>query len=300
MNIWDNLAPKMNPFAKNISQTFHPFIKWAGGKSRLISQIKNFIPKEFNNYFEPFVGSGALFFYIVRCFQLKKDCYAHLSDINPELINVYKTIKDNLPDLIKELQYNEMEYYKDPKRFYYKLREENFRFNHIHKAARFITLNKTCYNGLYRVNKKGLFNVPIGNYTNPKICDLENLAEVNKILNSINTTIENYDYQNIITKVKEDDFIYIDPPYHPLNETSNFTNYTVFGFDTNQQKRLANFFNELDKRKCKIILSNSDTIFIRDLYSPFKENIIPLKALRSINSNSEKRKNHNELIIKNF
>src|SRR5215213_7029821 len=275
MNIWDNLAPQMNPFAKNISQTFHPFIKWAGGKSRLISQIKNFIPKEFNNYFEPFVGSGALFFYIVRCFQIKKDCYAHLSDINPELINVYKTIKDNLPDLIKELQYNEIEYYKDPKRFYYKLREENFRFNHIHKAARFITLNKTCYNGLYRVNKKGLFNVPIGNYTNPKIYDPENL-----------------------TKVKENDFIYFDPPYHPLNETSNFTNYTPHEFDYNQQKRLANFFYELDKRKCNILLSNSDTTFVRDLYSSFSENIISLSTLRSINSNTEKRKNHSEVIIK--
>src|ERR671912_785940 len=300
MGICDNMSLKGKPFAKNITETCHPFIKWAGGKSRLISQIKKFIPNEFNNYFEPFVGSGALFFYIIRSFKIKRDCYAHLSDINPELINGYKIIKDNLTDLIKELQYNEIEYNKDPKRFYYKLREENYRFNHIQKAARFITLNKTCYNGLYRVNKKGLFNVPFGRYNNPKICDIENLTKVNKILNSINTDIENYDYQNIITKVKEDDFIYIDPPYHPLNETSNFTNYTVFGFDTNQQKRLANFFNELDKRKCKILLSNSDTIFIRDLYSQFKENIIPLKALRSINSNSEKRKNHDELIIKNF
>jgi DNA adenine methylase len=300
MNISDNLAPKMNPFAKNISQTFHPFIKWAGGKSRLISQIKNFIPKEFNNYFEPFVGSGALFFYIVRCFQIKKDCYAHLSDINPELINVYKTIKDNLPDLIKELQYNEIEYYKDPKRFYYKLREENFRFNHIHKAARFITLNKTCYNGLYRVNKKGLFNVPIGNYTNPKICDPENLTKVNKIIKLTNVFFETYDYQYITTKIKENDFVYFDPPYHPLNETSNFTNYTPHGFDYNQQKRLANFFYELDKRKCNILLSNSDTTFVRDLYSSFSENIISLSTLRSINSNTEKRKNHSEVIIKNF
>jgi DNA adenine methylase len=300
MNIWDNLAPKMNPFAKNISQTFHPFIKWAGGKSRLISQIKNFIPKEFNNYFEPFVGSGALFFYIVRCIKIKKDCYAHLSDINPELINVYKTIKDNLPDLIKELQYNEIEYHKDPKRFYYKLREKNFRFNHIQKAARFITLNKTCYNGLYRVNKKGLFNVPIGNYTNPKICDPENLTQVNKIIKLKNVFFETYDYQYITTKIKENDFIYFDPPYHPLNETSNFTNYTPHGFDYNQQKRLANFFYELDKRKCNILLSNSDTTFVRDLYSSFSENIISLSTLRSINSNTEKRKNHSEVIIKNF
>ena len=119
-------------------------------------------------------------------------------------------------------------------------------------------------------------------------------------MNSTNTIIESYDYQNIITKVKEDDFIYLDPPYYPLNETANFTNYTNYGFDINQQKRLANFFYELDKRKCKILLSNSDTTFIRDLYSSFTENIVSLNTLRSINSNSEKRKNHSELIIKNF
>ena len=123
-----------------------------------------------------------------------------------------------------------------------------------------------------------------------KICDIENLNKVNKILNSTNTNIENHDYQNIITKVKENDFIYLDPPYHPLNDTSNFTKYTNFGFDINQQKRLANFFNELDKRKCKILLSNSDTIFIRDLYSPFKENIISLKTLRLINRTRKKKK----------
>lgn len=300
MDNCDNMSLKMNPFAKNISEPSHPFIKWAGGKSRLISQIKNFIPKEFNNYFEPFVGSGALFFYIVRSFKMKRNCYAHISDINAELINVYKVIKDNLTDLIKELQYNEIEYHKDPKRFYYKLREETFRFNHIQQAARFITLNKTCYNGLYRVNKKGMFNVPIGNYTNPKICDIENLTRVNKIINLTKVNFETYDYQHIITKVKENDFLYFDPPYYPLNETSKFTNYTSDGFDYNQQKRLANFFYELDKRKCKILLSNSDTTFVRDLYSSFSQNIISLSALRSINSNTEKRKNHSELIIKNF
>ncbi|MGZ5509752.1 MAG: DNA adenine methylase, partial [Nitrososphaeraceae archaeon] len=221
-------------------------------------------------------------------------------DINPELINVYKTIKDNLKDLIKELQYNEIEYYKDSKKFYYELRDENFAFNSIKKAARFITLNKTCYNGLYRVNKKGLFNVPIGSYINPKICDQENLNIVSKILNLTNTIIENYDYQKVIIKIKENDFIYLDPPYYPLNKTSNFTNYTRYGFDYMEQKRLADFFNELDKKKCKIILSNSDTSFIRDLYSSFKKNTISLNTLRSINSNADKRKNHSELLIKNF
>lgn len=300
MDSCDNMSLEVNPFAKNISQPFHPFIKWAGGKSRLISQIKNFIPKDFNNYFEPFVGSGALFFYMVKSFKIKREFCAHLSDINSELINVYKTIKDNLTDLIQELQYNEIEYYKNPKRFYYKLRAENFEFNSIKKAARFITLNKTCYNGLYRVNKKDLFNVPIGKYINPKICDFQNLTKVNQIMNLTNTILENYDYYNITLKIKENDFIYFDPPYHPLNETSKFTNYTSYGFDYNQQKRLANFFYELDKRKCKILLSNSDTTFVRDLYSSFTENIVSLKTLRSINSNSEKRKNHSELIIKNF
>ncbi|MGH9999904.1 MAG: DNA adenine methylase, partial [Nitrososphaeraceae archaeon] len=300
MKVCQNMSLHGNHSAKNNYGICHPFLKWAGGKSRLISQLKNFIPEEFNNYFEPFVGSGALFFYLSSSFKIKKNFSLHLSDINSELINVYKTIKANLTYLIKELQYNEIEYNKDPKRFYYKLREENYRFNHIQKAARFITLNKTCYNGLYRVNKKGLFNVPIGNYINPKICDFENLTKVNKILNLTNTILDTYDYQYITTKIKENDFIYFDPPYHPVNDTSNFTNYTCHGFDYNQQKRLANFFYELDKRKCKILLSNSDTSFVRDLYSSFTENIISLTTLRSINSNTEKRKNHSELIIKNF
>ncbi len=300
MKVCQNISLQGNHSAKNNYGICHPFIKWAGGKSRLISQLKNFIPEEFNNYFEPFVGSGALFFYLTSSFKTKKNFSLHLSDINSELINVYKTIKDNLKDLIKELQYNENEYYNDPKKFYYKLRGERFPFESIKEAARFITLNKTCYNGLYRVNKNGIFNVPIGSYIKPKICDFRNLTKVNRIMNLRNTTIENYDYQKISSKIKENDFIYFDPPYFPINKTSNFTNYTSYGFDISQQKRLANFFNELDKRKCKILLSNSDTTIIRDLYSSFKENIISLNALRSINSNAEKRKNQSELIIKNF
>ena len=300
MKVCQNMSLHNNHSAKNNYGICHPFLKWAGGKSRLISQIKNFIPEEFNNYFEPFVGSGALFFYLSSSFKIKKNFSLHLSDINSELINVYKTIKDNLNGLIKELQYNESEYYKDPKKFYYKLRSERFPFDSIKEAAKFITLNKTCYNGLYRVNKNGIFNVPIGSYIKPKICDSRNLTKVNKIMNLRNTTIENYDYQKISSKIEENDFIYFDPPYFPINETSNFTNYTRYGFDIIQQKRLANFFKELDKRKCKILLSNSDTTIIRDLYSSFKENIISLNALRSINSNAEKRKNQSELIIKNF
>jgi DNA adenine methylase len=300
MKVCQNMSLQGNHSAKNNYGSCHPFIKWAGGKSRLISQLKNFIPEEFNNYFEPFVGSGALFFYLTSSFQIKKNFSLHLSDINSELINVYKTIKNNLKDLIKELQYNENEYSNDPKKFYYKLRGERFPFDNIKEAARFITLNKTCYNGLYRVNKNGIFNVPLGRYNKPKICDTRNLTKVNKIMNLRNTTIENYDYQKISSKIQENDFIYLDPPYFPINETSNFTNYTSNGFDIGQQKRLANFFYDLDKRKCKILLSNSDTTIIRDLYSSFKENIISLSALRSINSNAEKRKNHSELIIKNF
>jgi DNA adenine methylase len=261
IGIFENSTIHNIPFTKNTSINCHPFIKWAGGKSRLITQIKYFLPNHFNNYFEPFVGSGALFFYLINVGKINKNSSIQLSDINVEVINAYRVIKCSLPELINQLKQNETEYLSDPQYFYYKLREQNFEFNSIKKAARFITLNKTCYNGLYRVNKKGLFNVPFGRYNNPKICDIENLTKVNKILNSINTTIENYDYQNIITKVKEDDFIYIDPPYHPLNETSNFTNYTVFSFDTNQQKRLANFFNELYKRECKILLA-TQTLFL--------------------------------------
>src|SRR5919112_5127493 len=287
IGIFENSTIHNIPFTKNISRNCHPFIKWAGGKSRLITQIKCFLPNYFNNYFEPFVGGGALFFYLINAGKVNKNSSIQLSDINVELINAYRVIKCSLTELINQLKQNEKEYLNDPQHFYYKLRNENIEFNSIKKAARFITLNKTCYNGLYRVNKKGLFNVPIGNYTNPKICDPENLTKVNKIIKLTNVFFETYDYQYISTKIKENDFIYFDPPYHPLNETSNFTNYTPHGFDYNQQKRLANFFYELDKRKCNILLSNSDTTFVRDLYSSFSENIISLSTLRSINSNTE-------------
>ncbi len=217
--------------------------------------MKNFLPKHFKNYFEPFVGSGKLFFQLINAGKLDKNSSKQLSDINVEVINAYRAIKYSLIQLINQLNQNEKEYFNDyfndSQKFYYKLRNENFEFNSIKKAARFITLNKTCYNGLYRVNKKGLFNVPFGRYNNPKICDIENLYKVNKILNSTNTVIESYDPQNIITKVKKDDFVYLDPPYYPLNETANFTNYTKFGFDVNQQKRLANFLKNQIKKIVK-------------------------------------------------
>jgi DNA adenine methylase len=249
--IFENSHIHNIPFIKNTTRNCHPFIKLVGGKSRLITQIKNFLPKHFNNYFEPFVGSGALFFYLINAGKLDKNSSKQLSHINVKVINAYRVIKYSLTQLINQLNQNEKEYFNDSQKFYYKLQNENFELNSIKKAARFITLNKTCYNGFYRVNKKGLFNVSFGRYNNPKICDIENLTKINKILKSTNTVIESYDHQNIITKVKEDDFVYLDPPYYSLNETANFTNYTNFGFDVNQQKRLANFFKELDKKIVK-------------------------------------------------
>jgi DNA adenine methylase len=166
-------------------------------------------------------------------------------------------------------------------------------------AARFITLNKTCYNGLYRVNKKGIFNVPFGKYKKPKICDERNIINISNLLHRTKTIVQAADYENILLQnVKKNDFIYLDPPYHPIDETANFTEYTNTGFDSLEQNRLANLFKDLDHRGCKIILSNSDTNLVRDLYKKFK--IFEVDVLRSINSKPNRRSGYNELIIRNF
>jgi DNA adenine methylase len=279
---------------------FHPFVKWAGGKSRLLSSIRKYIPKTFSNYFEPFLGGGALFFYLKSINQGNESFVSFLSDINNELITTYKVIKKNPQKLISLLKEYERNYFLDPKQFYYKLRDKKISDN-LHLAARFITLNKTCYNGLYRVNKNNFFNVPIGTYKNPKICDENNLSDISNLLNKSNTKFQIGDYEDILlNNAKPNDFIYLDPPYNPIDQTSNFTSYTQGGFDTYQQKRLSNMFIFLDNKECKIILSNSDTELIRELYKDYIKNINEIESLRSINSKPERRSGHKELIIKNF
>jgi DNA adenine methylase len=224
---------------------------------------------------------------------------AYLSDVNEELINTFNVVKNHVEKLIEVLKNHEVEYIKNPSEYYYELRADIKSANDIQRAARFITLNKTCYNGLYRVNKKGIFNVPIGRYKNPVICDSDNLKKVSVALRYSKAQIQVSDYKVILLqKAEEDDFIYLDPPYNPTSSTASFTDYTNTGFNDNDQKELADVFKKLDDRKCKVLLSNSDTPLIRKLYCDFT--IQEVQALRAINCKASKRVGHKELLIRNY
>jgi DNA adenine methylase len=277
----------------------YPFVKWAGGKTQLLSKFDKYFPNKITRYFEPFVGGGAVFFYIVSQKNIRFESF--LSDINEELIIAYKTIRDHVEDLIAILKVHEREYKNSSIEYYYKLRTHIKPSNDIERTARFITLNKTCYNGLYRVNKNGIFNVPIGRYKNPIICDSSNLRNISIVLNHSITNLEVRDYKTILLeKTQKDDFIYLDPPYYPISLTANFTSYTNNGFTNNDQEDLARIFKTLTDRGCQVLLSNSDSEYIRELYSEFKDNIIEVKVQRAINSKASKRKGHTELIIRNY
>jgi DNA adenine methylase len=274
----------------------HPFVKWAGGKSQLIPQIIRLMPSRFARYFEPFLGGGAVFFHTASY-----NRNAFLSDINVDLINAYKIIRNNVEELITALKYHQDEYSKSPKSYYYQLRDKTKGLNKIENAARFITLNKTCYNGLYRVNKKGLFNVPIGRYKNPLICDPVNLRKMSIVLSQSASYLGVIDYKKILVgKADKDDFVYLDPPFHPISNTANFTSYTNSGFSFEDQKELATIFKELTRRGCKLLLSNSNTEEIRRLYSDFSHLTELALVNRSINAVGSKRVGHVELLIRNY
>lgn len=269
-----------------------PFLKWAGGKSQLIGQYESYFPKDFENYYEPFVGAGAVFFHLVE----DEDRKYFLNDYNEELMNVYKVIKNNVKELIEELKD-----YPHDKEFFYKTRKldrkEGFDdLGDVKKAARTIYLNRTCFNGLYRVNSKGQFNVPFGKYSNPTICDRENLISVSRVLDKAELT--SGDFEDAVKDVKKGDFVYFDPPYQPLSKTSNFTSYTSNGFDEKEQDRLSEVFKRLDKIGVMLMLSNSSAPLIKDLYSDF--DIHEIKATRAINSKASGRGKITELLVTNY
>jgi DNA adenine methylase len=280
---------KENREAKMITGIPYPFLKWAGGKRQLLSQMQKFIPKKFNKYIEPFVGGGALFFYLLP----KK---AILLDNNFELINCYKVIKKDVNELIKYLKKHIYD-----KEYYYKIRaldrnvEKYSILSDTEKAARTIFLNKTGYNGLYRVNQKGFFNVPFGRYKNPKICDRKNLFAVHHALQSVK--IINDSFEHCLDYAEEEDFVYLDPPYYPISDTSLFTSYTKDNFGKESQIKLYNIFKKLDQKGCQILLSNSYSEFILNLYRDCRIEI--LKAKRAINSKSNKRGEIKEVLIMN-
>ncbi len=280
-----------------IKKEYKPFVKWAGGKRGLLKQILPLIPKEFNNYYEPFVGGGALFFELFSkgLLQNKK---VVISDINSELINSYNIIKNKPSELIYILK----EYKKNhSKEFYYKVRELDRKDNYsnlpdVEKAARFIYLNKTCFNGLYRVNKKGFFNTPIGRYKNPNIADEETILNASEALQ--NAIIKEQSFEKVLESAQKEDFVYFDPPYYPLNETSNFTSYDSNIFLENEQIKLYEVFDNLAKKEVFVLESNSDTPFIKELYKNYEINTI--QANRFINSKANKRGKIGEVLIRSF
>ena len=283
------MKKKINKLEYNIK----PFLKWAGGKRKLLSKIQNYIPKEFSIYYEPFVGGGAVLFYLLP----KK---AVISDVSEELINVYWVIKNNIDELIEDLKRH-----KNEKEYYYKIRaldrEKGFdNFSNILKASRIIYLNKTCYNGLFRVNRKGYFNVPFGRYKNPDIVNEENLRSVSQYFNENSIEILNTDFEDALKNVKKGDFVYLDPPYHPISETSSFTSYTNNGFNEKEQIRLKKVCDKLNQIGCKFLLSNSDSNLVMDLYKDYRETIEKVQVPRSINCKASRRGKINEVLIRNY
>jgi len=289
-----------------LKNNIKPFVKWAGGKRGIIETLekKGFIPNKFNRYFEPMVGAGAVFFHIVENYSPKK-CI--ISDINSDLINTYKVIKKDVNKLIKEVSKIKEDFYnsKNKSEFYYEKRDEFNKLkkdkeNHlIYQAALFLFLNKTCFNGLYRVNKKDEFNVPFGRYKNPSIYDEDNLKKISKLLQ--NTTILNQDFEEAIKAAKEGDFVYFDPPYVPLSKTSDFTSYTKMAFGLEDQKRLARVVNNLAKRGCYVMESNSSSDEIKDIFEEYGNlNIYTIEAPRFISCKSDGRKPVEESVINNY
>ena len=266
-----------------------PFVKWVGGKSQLRWDLLSRLPTSFVGYFEPFLGGGALFFAL-------QPSKAYLADINRDLINAYRVIQNNVSELIEDLKQHK--YDKD---YYYKIRNidrtlDYLEWNDVQRASRLIYLNKSCFNGLYRVNSQGYFNVPIGSYKNPKILDEQNLLACSKALEKCVISVSSF--LEIEGIVNQDDFVYFDPPYAPLNTTSNFTSYTQDGFGGEMQVVLRNFCDRLTDRGVKFMLSNSSAPLILELYE--KYHIEFVYASRAVNCKGENRGKIPEVIVRNY
>lgn len=275
-----------------IPSHIEPFLKWAGGKGQLLKQYEAFFPGNFNNFFEPFIGGGAVFFYLFNTRRLRGRKKIFLIDSNEELINCYLVIKEDVEKLIRILNTPK---FINTEEIFYRIRVEE-PTDRFERAARTIYLNKTCFNGLYRVNSKGKFNVPFGGYKNPLICNSRNLVAVSLALQNVEILHDNFD--KCLELTKKDDFIYFDPPYQPLNKTSSFASYTKDPFREEEQKKLCKIFKELDRIGCKAMLSNSDTSFIRKLYKGFRIEVVLAK--RAINCKASGRGEIKELVILNY
>lgn len=251
-----------------------PFLKWAGGKSKLVDSIMARFPHNFGRYFEPFLGGGAVFFAL-------EPERAVLADVNAELVTAYTALRDELPRVMTALRRHRAE-----RDHFYEVRAQDASgMSTVARAARMIFLNRTCYNGLYRVNRSGAFNVPFGKYDNPTICDEENLRSVSHALQD--ATIENTDVFSTVAKARAGDLVYFDPPYDPVSKTASFVSYNERGFTSADQEKLAHTFRGLAERGVHAVLSNSDTPFIRSLYKGFRIETVHVR--RAINSRADRR-----------
>jgi DNA adenine methylase len=266
-----------------------PFVKWAGGKSQLLGELLSRIPEEFERYFEPFVGGGALFF------GLQPES-AVLGDLNAELINTFRVVRDEPAELISALKRHTY-----VREHYYNIRNadrdpEFKNWSDVERAARVIYLNKSCFNGLYRVNSQGQFNTPFGRYSNPTICDERNILACSTALRGVQLTVSAF--ESLVDGAQKGDFVYFDPPYAPLSATSNYVGYVEGGFDLGMQERLYKCCVDLDKRGVKFLLSNSSAPFVLNLYKHFKVDLV--SASRSVNSVASKRGKVQEVLVKNY
>lgn len=269
-----------------------PFVKWVGGKRQLLNEIEKHIPEQFSRYYEPFVGGGAVLFHV----QPKN---AVINDSNEELVNLYNIIKESPEELIEDLKK-----YKNEEKYFYEVRgidrekEKYLELSNIQRASRIIFLNKTCYNGLFRVNSSGEFNSPFGRYKNPNIVNDVTIKAVGNYLSKNDIQILNTDYEKSLSKIRKGAFVYFDPPYDPISDSSSFTGYTKNGFDRTEQERLKKVCDKLNDKGVKFLLSNSSTEFIRDLYKDY--NIFSIKAKRAINSKGNGRGETTEVLVKNY
>ena len=296
-------------------EKIRPFVKWAGGKTQLLGQINQYLPTDLTDgkirtYIEPFVGGGAVLIEVLQKYNIDM---AIAFDINADLINSYLVVKNNVEELIVELDRKEKKYKsldeEKRKEYFYEIRTEYNSYElqdeviNVKRASEFIFLNKTCFNGLYRVNSNNKFNVPFNNAKNPTICDFENLRNLSKLIQNVSFFCG--DYKKAESFINQNTFIYFDPPYRPLNTTSGFTSYTKDDFDDNDQRELGRFYKDLSLKGVKLMLSNSnpkninpqDNFFV-DLYDGFKINEV--LATRNINSNANGRKAISELLITNY
>ncbi len=318
--ISDKKSSNMNDLFYEYKLGAKPFLKWVGGKRQLLEQFEELYPielklKKIKNYYEPFVGGGAVFFDIAQNYEVEN---AFLYDINDELILTYQVIQKDIQKVIEFLYRYDKQYKKlageDRKQYYYEMRESynlqrfsvdynRYSDNWIPRAAQTIFLNKTCFNGLFRFNSKGEFNSPVGKYKNPKILDEQNLLNVSKLMEI--ATIKKADFTEVKKDIKGNSFVYFDPPYRPISKTASFTSYSKFNFQDDEQLKLAGLFYELDQQGHKLMLSNSDPKninpeddFFETIYSAYS--ISRVDAKRSINSNGNKRNSIKEIVVTNY